>query len=299
MKRVLISLLAILFPVCAFGNIMPPVSLPAGDYFRGTTGERLFFNYREVRSGVLSISSDLRYCDFGGYWNYFGEKREYDTDNYKRVINITSLGYAVTDRVLVGLRLPYVTRETTWGSNSGFSDIFLSVSYLVSRSSDSQIFLSSGLKLPTGDHEDGDGKLPLGTGSRDVPVILSLDFELQHFSLFSDMGYIFTGESDAEEAWSGQERRRDNGNEVFADLAVMKRFSPAAAKLEIDYYHVATSWDDVLGREEGQYKLSIVPGIVLPQILENLTIEVGFSHDVAGENTFRDTSPVVRVHYGR
>ena len=286
MKRAFVCAICFLFYSGLYANIIFWPYLPAGDYFRGTTGERLFFNPIKQSKGDIVINNDFRYYRFKHYRDITGGLKEYPT--YSRFINIVSIGYMPSEKFMLSLRMPYVgitmpmRDKTEWGISdflvSGVLQIFTSNCYTLS--------ISSGLKLPVGYYKFGKQKITLGTGSYDVPIILYSDVHFKDFCFFFDTGYIFTGKSDNIFPFFNNIEKIENGNEIFFDAVLTKEIKMFTAKFETNYYYVFDTTPDILATNEGQQKLTLAPGIVFPLFIKDLKIDASYLFDVTGENVF-------------
>ncbi len=296
MKIILLVLLAFLFFTNVFSNPMTWPYMPASDYFRGTVGERLYFDFSKKDKGSFYINDDLRYYHFKYYWDQDENKCEYNS--YSRLINIFSLGYTPFDKIQFSVRIPYVSLKNQSLSNSGLSDIFIGFSYqLMEISNRHLISFSSGIKLPVGYYKYEKDKLPLGTGSYDIPLIINTDFQFKNFQLFFDTGYIFTGKSEGLYPPYNVGEKFENGDEIFCDVALTKAFQLITMKLETNFYYVFNSTPESPEWADSQSKLSIVPGIIIPLFIKNLQLDLSYSFDIFGKHTFSGSSPVIRVHY--
>jgi len=159
------------------------------------------------------------------------------------------------------------------------------------------ISFSSGIKLPVGYYKYEEDKLPLGTGSYDIPLIINTDFQFKNFQLFFDTGYIFTGKSEGLYPPYNVGEKFENGDEIFCDVALTKAFKLITMKLETNFYYVFNSTPESPEWADSQSKLSIVPGIIIPLFIKNLKLDLSYSFDIFGKHTFSGSSPVIRVHY--
>lgn len=295
MRKVLISFLITLFPVCVFGNVIQSPQLPAIDYFRGTAGEQLFFYYPDLKKGSLNINNDFRFCILNNYFNHLGEKIE--IGYIKRLINVFSLNYSPLNKTQFSVRIPYVNTENKWSSNSGLSDIFLGLTYEIKQLPNIKVLLSSGVKFPVGYYEIDDIKAPLGTGSFDVPIIINSIIQIGDGFLFADAGYIFNGKSKIESRSGDVLLEHDIGNEIFSDIVFMKPFfKELVFKLEINSFYV---FEDMDRWERNYSKLSFSPGILFTNKSGIFIIDLGISYDLWGKNVYFGYSPILRVHFNK
>ena len=314
MKKFIVFIMLILLPSGILGHSIGWPYLQAFDYFRSTAGERIFFYYQKYQKGSFYINNDFRLYNSNKYWDESGGKHNFD--KYTRLINIISIKYSPISKTQFSIRVPYVrldNREYRTLSNSGLSDIFIGVSYEVLQFLNNKIYLSSGVKIPTGYFKYGE-KLHLGTGSFDIPIIINSDFNVYNLLLFFDIGYIFTGNSEISYeiynkmllppyfSVSLEKSIRNNGDEIFGDIAIIKELKKFAFKFEINYYYVfdSPSWEiDFMSKrwDKSHYKFSINPGLIFSPKFKNIKLELGFSYDLIGKNNFSGYSPVIRIHF--
>ncbi len=298
MKKVIFFIMIIILPSCVLGNSVKSY-LPAIDYFRCTAGERLFFYYQELHKGTFYIDNDFRLYNFNKYWDKSGKKSNHS--KYTRLINIISIKYCPISKTQFSIRVPYVYLNSEWRklSSYGLSDIFIGISYEVLQFLNNKIYLSSGVKIPIGYYEYDLEKLPLGTGSYDIPFAINSDFNVRNFFLFFDIGYIFNGKSDVSSYPFTINLKRNNGDEIFSDIAIIKEYNGLGVKFEMNYYYVFYSsisgsrWDD------SHSKFSINPGLIFSPKFKNIKLELGFSYDLIGKNNFSGYSPVIRIHFNK
>ena len=291
MKKFIFSIILILLPSYVLGNSISWANLPAIDKFRSTAGERLFFYYQKLQRGYFYIDNDFRFYNSNSWWDESGKK--FNFGKYTRFINVISIKYSPINKTQFSVRIPYVYLNN-WlsSSNSGISDIFLGVSYEVLQFLNNKIYLSSGVKIPTGYRKYDERKLLLGTGSFDIPFIVNSDFNIKNDLIFFDVGYIFIGDS---KKLSGL--KRNNGDEIFGDVAIMKELEWAAVKFEMNYFYVFDSSISGERRNDSHSKFSITPGLIFSPKFNNIKLELGFSYDLAGKNNFSGYSPVIRIHF--
>ena len=308
MKKFILFIILILLPSCVLGNSVGYPRLPAFDYFRGTAGERIFFYNQKYQKGSFYINNDFRFYNSNKYWDKSGKKSNYD--KYTRLINIISIKYSSVSKTQFSIRVPYVYLdykfrslfpsgfENNCLSNSGLSDIFLGVSYEIAQYLNNRIYLSSGVKIPVGYYEYNEEKLPLGTGSFDIPFIINSDFNFHNLLLFLDIGYIYIGYSELLSP-SKNVRNIVNGDEIFGDIAIIKELNRVAVKFEMNYYYVFNSSISGTRRDYSHSKFSITPGLIFSPKFKNIKLELGFSYDLTGKNNFSGYSPVIRIHFNR
>lgn len=301
MRKLIIIIITVLFFSILSIIHANPISWPyllADDYFRGTAGERLFFGIHGLKKGSLFINNDFRYYNFTSYWDDNYHKHEFD--EYSRTINIFSLNYMLFERMQVSVRIPLVKVKNFNLSNSGLSDIFFGFSYRVTELIDDrlQISFSTGIKIPTGYYEYEEDKIPIGTGSFDVPIILNADLFFDDFIGSMDAGYIIIGNSKILHPQYDKNITIHNGDEFFIDLTVIRKLNDnIALKFESNYYDVFRSTYRGYDYDWGQSKLSIAPGIIFSTLTDKLKFDVGISYDITGKNTYSGFSPVLRIHY--
>jgi hypothetical protein len=292
-----VCVMMLVLPASALADPIPPGGgdgdLPLNDYLRGTAGERLFFDTAESEQTGFRVAGDFRSYDINGCWDRTGD--EAICDSYTRSVGIVSVGYAPTDNLELSMRVPYVKIETDQRTYSGVSDIRVGVSYLLKRFRNGGVHISGGLKMPTGYHGNDPDKRPLGTGSYDVPLALNSGFEFRDFVLFADLGYILMGTTDLKSPTHDYDGERNIGDEVFADVAVMRRIGGAALKLEVNYFDVYDSKVGDVELEDGQEKLSVMPSVLFHPISEGFGVEFGLCLDARGRSTARGASPVLRI----
>jgi len=296
----------IILPSGVLGNSMGWPYLPAFDYFRGTAGERLFFYNQKSQKGTFYVNNDFRLYNSNKYWDESGGK--HNSDKYMRLINIISIKYSPISKTQFSIRVPYVYLGYTYNkynnqlSNSGLSDIFLGVSYEIVKFLNNKIYLSSGVKIPVGYYKFNFEKLSLGTGSFDIPFVINSDLNIKNSLIFFDVGYIFIGESEILYPSYDSVIKRNDGDEIFGDIAIIKKLNRVAVKFEMNYYYVF----DSSGLEFGflnwswnysHYKFSINPGMILFPKFKNIKLELGFSYDLIGKNNLSGYSPVIRIHF--
>jgi len=297
MKKVIVFIILIILPLRVSGN---SISIrPSIDYFRSTAGERIFFYYQKYQKGSFYIDNDFRFYSSKKYWDESGKKvGDY---KYTRFINIISIKYCPISKTQFSIRVPYVYLNSKWrsSSNCGLSDIFFGVSYEIAQYLNNKIYLSSGVKIPVGYYDKYDNeKLPLGTGSFDIPFIINSDLNIKNNLIFFDVGYIFIGESEI--LYSNNVLKRNNGDEIFGDIAIMKEYNGLGVKFEMNYYYVFDS--SISGkprRNDSHSKFSITPGLIFSPKFKNIKLELGFSYDLAGKNSFSGYSPVIRIHFNK
>jgi len=296
--NILILLLFIFFPESILINPISWPYLPASDYFRGTAGERLFFGFCSMKKGSLSIKNDFRNYHFNNYWSKSGEK--YEFDSYSRMINILSFYYMPFNKAQFSIRIPFVKVENFNLSNNGLSDILLGFSYNVMElmNNNLKISLSTGLKIPVGYYEYDKDKIPIGTGSYDVPLVINTDFLFYNIITNLDIGYIFIGNSEVLYPLYNEGKIKENGDEIFIDFAVIMELNKyVAVKIESNYYNVFNSTFENYKESDSQNKLSITPGIIFSTFSNKIKCEFGFSYDLVGKNTFFGYFPVLRIQF--
>ena len=293
----------IILPSCVLGDILGWPHLPAFDYFRGTAGERLFFYNQKLQKGTFYIDNDFRLYNFNKYWDKSGRKSNHR--KYKRLINIISLKYSPVSKTQFSIRVPYVSldyidsRYNGQFSNSGLSDIFLGVSYEVLKFLNNKMYLSSGVKIPVGYYKYDKEKLLLGTGSFDIPFIINSDLNIKNLLLFFDIGYIYVGESKILYPSFDSVLKRNNGDEIFGDIAIIREYNGLGVKFEMNYYYVFNSSISGSRLDDSHSKFSITPGLIFSPKVKNIKLELGFSYDLIGKNNFSGYSPVVRIHFNK
>lgn len=297
MKRIRIILLYISLFSFAYSNPISWPYLPANDYFRGTAGERLFFSFAKYNKGSFWINNDFRYYRFNNYWEQTtGDKLECDT--YSRLINIFSVGYVPIDKIQLSIRIPYVSLLSQNLSNAGLSDIFIGFSYQMFEFNEKDnISFSSGIKIPIGYYKYNKNKLPLGTGSYDIPFIINSNFQKRSFQLFLDAGYILIGKSEGIYPSYNVGKKFNNGDEIFFDIVLAKMTRIATLKVESNYYYVFSSYPDLGDWSDSQSKLSVSPGIIFSLPITNFYLELSYTIDLLGKYTFSGSSPVIRICY--
>ncbi len=323
MKKFIFFIMLILLPSGILGHSIGWPYLQAFDYFRSTAGERIFFYYQKYQKGSFYINNDFRLYNSNKYWDESGGKHNFD--KYTRLINIISIKYSPISKTQFSVRVPYVYLDYSYKyynyqlSNSGLSDILLGVSYEIAQYLNNKIYLSSGVKIPVGYYkciDYNERKLPLGTGSYDIPIIISSDFNVKNLFLFLDIGYIFIGSSEISYeiyykmllppyfSVSLEKSIRNNGDEIFGDIAIIKELKKFAFKFEINYYYVfdSPSWEiSFMSKrwDKSHYKFSINPGLIFSPKFKNIKLELGFSYDLIGKNNYSGYSPVVRIHFNK
>ncbi|MBN1996257.1 hypothetical protein JW935_01810 [candidate division KSB1 bacterium] len=187
----LTSFFLLLFSLKLFANMIDPPSLGLADYYRGTAGERLFFEDSNKNAGCFFIHNDTRYYHLKYSWNIFSKKtRHYD--DHSRFISLTSINYSPVNRFFLSIRIPYVKiRYTEFPkSHSGLSDIFFGLSYKIVMAENHSLFISTGVKAPTGDNTTGETIQPLGTSGYDIPILLNTNFKTKKTNYYFDAGCI-------------------------------------------------------------------------------------------------------------
>ena len=263
--------------------------LPAIDYLRGTTGERLFFSHFSPEKGQRFFNNDLRYYHFNRYLDPNGNEHHFNS--HSRFINIFSINWVLSTRTEISTRIPMIRiknneEEEYRSSNAGLGDLLFQFKYRVLQSAHHQFALSvaTGFKLPANSFLTANEEaLPLGTETFDIPLILNTDFYFKTIRCFFDVAYI-TPVYDLSDLvmWTG--------DEVFAELVLLKALNQSlAAKIEINYVYVYNYYE--------MYKTTLTPGIIFTSRSKALKIELGWARDIAGQYVFYGMSPVVRFHY--
>ena len=298
-KRILFLFLNFIFiPLNLFSNEISWPFLGATDYYRATAGERLFFCFPPEKEGTFFIHNDFRYYNFKHYWR--GSKKS-NLEGYSRFINITSVNYVATNEMILFLRVPYlnVKKKLDYSPDikkAGFSDIFFGFSYKYAQFGNNNIFLTTGIKLPTGENDFDAQTIPIGTGSLDVPMIVNYNFSYKKMNCFFDLGYIITGKSEIIYPSAYKGKRQDNGDEIFADFAIVHKEDVLSLIFEMNYFYIFDSPDKLYFSDE-KYKFSLSPGFILSTRKENFKFQFGYSFDITGRNIYGGHSPVFRVFY--
>lgn len=283
-------------PVYLLGDLISWPNLRTSDYYRGTAGERLFYFNHEDQKGSFFIFNDLRNYKFMNYFDEGGDLKKEGL--YSRFINIFSLNYMPSRKVILSLRVPCVNARSKYYSqytyhHSGIGDIFFGVSYRLVVFNENKIFISTGLKLPTSNKFHDKNSLPIGTGSFDVPLIINSNFSFKRIDNFFDMGYIITGRSDSYPFITNE--KEENGNELFFDYAIVKRVYKISLKAEVNYFYIFKT-SNYYDLNDSKFKLSFAPGIVT-QITRKIMIELGYSSDISGRNIYSANSLIFRGYY--
>lgn len=194
--RKLFLLIVFFLPSVLFGSSIAWPGLTASDYYRGTAGERLFFHSDENSTDNLYLCNDLRYCRIENYFKKNGKKRE--VRPFNRYVNILSFNLLPLKNIVLSCRIPYVYVEEKFSykvkiRDSGISDVFLGLSYRLFNQGDKKVFLSTGMRFPSGLHETNAYDLPLGTGNIDIPLIINTNSTIKDINAFFDIGFIFLG----------------------------------------------------------------------------------------------------------
>lgn len=234
-KAILLVILVSL-PLNLLSNEISWPFLHASDYYRGTAGERLMFINHDKKVGTIYIYNDLRHYNFKNYFGIHHDKRE--VDGYKRTINIFSLNYIPLRNLILSVRVPYVNANNKWNfqysyTNSGISDVFIGAAYRFWHRNGKEVYFSTGLKLPTGRNYHNTRKIPISTGSYDVPFMINTNFSFHNMVNYLDFGLILNGDSD--EYPFDSDRKENNGKELFFDYAIAKKISRFSLISEINY----------------------------------------------------------------
>jgi len=302
-KRICVFLIYIT-PYFLFGNSIIGNLLPINDYYRGTVGERMFFNRDESIDHIFQINLDSRYYNFHHGWIYNG--KTFDFEQYSRQINILSLSCQTNKNIRLEIRIPYVRlyfehpiEDDKDYSHSGLSDILINATYrtLYIPNKYSSYFLA-GIKIPTGYYKQDldDLKLNLGTGSCDIPIVFRNNLSVFNVDLFLDIGYVFIGKSDG--IFFMQDGKVDIGDEIFSDFVISAKVHKSIfMKFEMNWFKVFNpnfeAWEVLVSPE--QSKTSLIPSIIWKPKNNRIIIEIGCLFDVWGKNTFYGISPVVKV----
>ncbi|MFC1542935.1 transporter [Candidatus Neomarinimicrobiota bacterium] len=285
--------------------------LPGNDYFRVTANEQLFLFYQNSEKRPFNISNELRYSIFNYYGYRLGASLEPWVD-LQRVTNIISINYRFLNNTFLSIKIPYVKLDG-WASNYGLSDIFIGIHYLIKQFPVNNVVISSGVKLPVGYYKYILDTIPLGTGSYDLPILITNSFKINGFDIITDIGYIFNGKSDMlilpqlnkinqdlERLYGTNSFEQNNGDEIVADLAIIKQFEQLVVMLEMNYSYIFHTYlvnaDVIWGHNHS--KLNITP-IILINKLENVKFEIGLSYDLYGKNIFCGYSPIFRIHFSK
>ena len=296
MKQIRIILVLVLLVSVIYSNPISWPYLPVNDYFRGTAGERLFFSFAKYNKGSFWINNDFRYYKFDHYWEVTGDK--FECDPYSRLINIFSVGYLPFDKIQLSIRIPYVSLKNLNLSNAGLSDIFIGFScQMFEFNEKNNISFSSGIKIPVGYYKYNKYKLPLGTGSYDIPFIVNSNFQKRSYQLFLDAGYILIGKSEGIYPSYNVGKKFNNGDEIFSDIVLAKMTRIATLKVEANYFYVFSSYPDLGDWTDSQSKFSVTPGVILPLPVTNFSLELSYTFDLFGKYTFSGSSPVIRISY--
>lgn len=296
MHKIFFILTLVFLPLNLLSNEISWPYLVVSDYYRGTAGERLFFSNHEDLPGNIFIYNDLRNYNFKNYFSK-NEKKEKD-ERYSRFINIISMNYIPLNNMILSLRIPYVNAKNEYNSrytfkNSGISDIFIGLSYKIVEYSRNKIYFSTGLKSPTGKNFHNIDKIPISTGSYDIPLIINTNFSFKNTNSFLDFGYIFIGKSEIYPFRNN--KKEENGDEIFFDFAFIKKLLNFSLIAEFNYFYIfkiSKYYDD------SKYKLSIVPGMMFTPFINKMKIEIGYSYDIKGRNVYSGNSLIFRVFYG-
>lgn len=296
MKKIISVFILLFFPVTILSNPISWPYLPAKDYFRATVAERLFFYYQNYRRGNINIANDFRYYTFNKYWDRSKNEMDYYNNEYTKLINISSICYNPTNKLQLSLRIPFVKLKNKYVSNSGLSDVFIGISYNLFQIRESNLYISSGVKLPLGYHKYNENKIILGTGSYDIPIIINSDINIKDLYLFIDAGYIFIGKSEGIYPSYNIGKKFENGDELFGDIAILKYFKILDLMIEFNYYYVFDPYQNNSEWNNVQYKFSVTPGIIFSTKNQKFKAELGFTCDLIGKNTFSGNSPIIRFN---
>lgn len=294
-----------------FYSYRAPMHLPGNDYFRVTANEQLFLFYQDSEKSPFFIINELRYYFFNYYGYRLGASLKPWVD-FIRVTNIISTNYRFINNTFLSIKIPYVKLEG-WASNYGLSDIFIGIHYAINQFPVNRVVISSGVKLPVGYYKYSIDTWPLSTGSCDIPIMITNSFKIIGFDIITDIGYIFNGKSDMlippqlnkikqdlERLYGTNYFEQNNGDEIVADLAIIKQFERLVVMLEMNYSYIFNTYlinTDVIGGHKHS-KLNITP-IILINKLENIKFEMGLSYDLYGKNIFCGYSPLFRIHFSK
>lgn len=305
MRKPLFLLVVWFFPFILQSNEISWPYLKASDYYRGTAGERLFFLNHAEPDVHFYFFNDSRNYQFDDYFDPLGEKQS-NYYSYTRWINIFSLNLRIK-KLILSCRVPYVRASNQWNfqyiyKNAGISDVFLGAAFRIFAVKRGGIFVATGLKFPTSANFQDWRKIPIGTGSYDVPVMINSDFSFRNTHHFLDAGFIFTGTSKPSQYYNSE--REENGDEIFVDYRLTKRISRFSLLAEVNYFYIFKTFSYYLlvplpepMVDNSTYKLSLVPGVAL-HIARKLVVEAGYSVDLNGQNVYAGNAWVLRVFGG-
>jgi len=211
----------------------------------------------------------------------------------------------LSNNLILSIRFPYVrVKKKFWNETveeSGLGDIFFGLSLKIIEFNNNKIYFSSGLKLPTGNSSFNRRKMPIGTGSYDVPFIINSNFSYNHTNCFIDMGYIIIGKSKTYFANFAGEFKK-NGNDLFIDYAITQKLPFISLIAEMNYLYIFSNsvkfnYYGVPAYGYSKYKLSISSGIIFSPKIENIKIEIGYSYDLKGRSIYSGHSPIFRIFY--
>ena len=310
MNRAIIIFAILSLQVESHANEISWPFLHASDYYRGTAGERIMFTPLGNKVGKLYIFNDYRFYNFKSYFDIHNDEQE--VYGYLRSLNLFSINYSPIQNLCLSVRIPLVYAKSNWNrrssyTNAGLSDIFLGVSYRLLRINNNNIYLSTGLKFPTGMNYKNTRKVPISTGSYDIPLIINSDIVFDYMINHLDVGIIFNGDSrDYPYDYTGAGK---NGKEIFIDWAISKKVSKFNLISEFNYFYIfdlseshaeirydGGNYSLVEVLNDRKYKLSIVPGI-LAELNSNMMIEIGYSIDLLGRDVYSGNSIVFRLYY--
>lgn len=292
-----------------FSSYTAPRFLPGNDYFRATANEKLFLFHQNSENIPFNISNELRYYVFNYYGYRLGASLKPWVD-FIRVTNMISINYHFLNNTFLSIKVPYVKLEG-WASNSGLGDIFIGIHYAINQFPVNRVVISSGVKLPVGYYKYSLDTWPLSTGSYDLPILITNSFKIIGFDIITDIGYIFNGKSDMlippqlnkinqdlERLYGTNYFEQNNGDEIVADLAIIKQFERLVVMLEMNYSYIFHTYlinaDVIWGHNHS--KLNITP-IILFNKLEKIKFEIGLSYDLYGRNIFCGYSTNLKIHF--
>jgi len=248
---------------------------------QGTLWSKVTF-FRQVADEWYIANSEF----IGGELHKPGDRRPYRFDGkYDSKAVFLEAFYGVTDRLDVGIQLPYFdqrfvdsTRDKP-PTDAGFSDIrFFSKFRLLQQP---VLFtLKSGVKLATGEFLNEDGLIPVGEGQRDYELSGQVGRSFWPLPAYAnlDLGYRIRTKN--------KEIDRDPGDEWFLNAEIgysLSRKLMAAIKVEALRGDPAVEFGIIENRSQIKRITYVVPTLIY-RATDRAALEVGVRYSLNGRN---------------